>query len=1239
MDGKGLKETVAALHEVIRSTQSDDEKHEPTPTEYFAVVSSSISGGAATERLPDLLRVLVAVIPQSSKIVLQGQFKIFAQIILSIAKANTDNASILSLSLTILGAFLQKQDTSDGMWNSVHAMQSINAFLTFVDDTRPKIRKIAHEQLRLLLALHQRHRAKAVRSYVADFCIEVLRTCTRSGYKRSLMLVMFLETTLCLMQPDKCMRIIEMAVGLQTCGIPKLTVAAYRMVDSFYQSVMSPPTQELALRSFQFILINGPSTADMESNVHYATALSSGIVTLHKINRTVAHTVALQSVTILVKLCESEFTQVHTSVGAALKRILCTVFDATMITGSSVATSVGTAPIAASVMSEQKLMQDMLTAFESLLQLKYQYSWLYVLDCARSMFEMFKRNRGNHALLSGIVKKLAEVYQAVEFSLITLDPTVHMSLGETLGSALKCAGVVSFLTMVPLLPPESRDSLATFREWVLRILHDNIVDTPCQLAHFQSTVLPIAKIYSQALTTAHLDAKAAAIYRNRVLQLWSLFPDFCVFHCTDIVATFPGMVKMLTAIFNDPRYVEIVPHVINGLTHLARGVRERSPATATKSTEYQALQSQSPIIVPALLKYIEDIDFGDKTFQSAVNAVTAWIAISTSQLTTSVSKKLLQLVLLKSSGARDSAGDDAASTVSTYAAAEDAEASKWMAVVLSIVPYHSEAIVQLLFRTVRPLINFDESLSLQKRAYGVLHALLINHSELIYSKMEPRINILHAISESLLSCHVSARASRFRCLEIMLADLEDVAELKQVCDMILGEILICQKDSNKKSRDGAIAILKCFIKRLEPVQLMLSLSAALVAETVLMRSSAVVGLCMLLIEHRTNETSIQYAGQLFPSVCLLLQEGAAEQTKAVLSYIKVCCAIFPVHLLEPALPMIVPAFTIQLGAQKSRFTTRTRSIMRKLVARANETSLRNILADSEDLALLDYVCRENRKTARKSKSKSKSSEYDGLLDSDSETDDDRNEEEDEGEGSMNGIMMANQSTMDSSEREDYRLGARPKATRAVDALKLSSAALPTSLDDLLEDQSAVPHSSTARKAGNSHQQRAGSGAGASRGRAYAEDATGADDDVPDDEDQAYSVVVTADGQVLVKEREVDTKKRALISSAIPAPVTVAAANNAASQKRGKDDSSSNKKRKFNLKEPGEEYRSKKAGGDVWKKGQLEPHAFIPLDARLLNKKNHQVAVDHFHSVVAHQNARGAKAAVQHKAKKRNHGKR
>ena len=62
----------------------------------------------------------------------------------------------------------------------------------------------------------------------------------------------------------------------------------------------------------------------------------------------------------------------------------------------------------------------------------------------------------------------------------------------------------------------------------------------------------------------------------------------------------------------------------------------------------------------------------------------------------------------------------------------------------------------------------------------------------------------------------------------------------------------------------------------------------------------------------------------------------------------------------------------------------------------------------------------------------------------------------------------------------------------------------------------------------------------------------------------------------------------------------------------------NKKQKI-IKNPGEEYRSKKAGGDVWKKGMLQPHAYIPLDPKLLSKKNHNMAISQFATVVQNKN--------------------
>lgn len=77
------------------------------------------------------------------------------------------------------------------------------------------------------------------------------------------------------------------------------------------------------------------------------------------------------------------------------------------------------------------------------------------------------------------------------------------------------------------------------------------------------------------------------------------------------------------------------------------------------------------------------------------------------------------------------------------------------------------------------------------------------------------------------------------------------------------------------------------------------------------------------------------------------------------------------------------------------------------------------------------------------------------------------------------------------------------------------------------------------------------------------------------------------------------------------------------QKRLKDQQ---KKQKFQLKTPGAEYKAKNAGGDVWRKHsqQLQPHAYIPLDPRLLSKKHQATAVTHFGSVIGSQSSSNKK---------------
>jgi len=71
-----------------------------------------------------------------------------------------------------------------------------------------------------------------------------------------------------------------------------------------------------------------------------------------------------------------------------------------------------------------------------------------------------------------------------------------------------------------------------------------------------------------------------------------------------------------------------------------------------------------------------------------------------------------------------------------------------------------------------------------------------------------------------------------------------------------------------------------------------------------------------------------------------------------------------------------------------------------------------------------------------------------------------------------------------------------------------------------------------------------------------------------------------------------------------------------SAKVARDEAKQKKNKQKQLKGLGDAYKSKKAGGDVMKKGQkYEPYAHVPLDRRSYTKNNRRQAVEQISSAV------------------------
>jgi hypothetical protein len=225
----------------------------------------------------------------------------------------------------------------------------------------------------------------------------------------------------------------------------------------------------------------------------------------------------------------------------------------------------------------------------------------------------------------------------------------------------------------------------------------------------------------------------------------------------------------------------------------------------------------------------------------------------------------------------------------------------------------------------------------------------------------------------------------------------------------------------------------------------------------------------------------------------------------------------------------------------------------------------------DDLALVDYILRRERKTARKRAGTSGSGgggddAWRRVLDSDSEGDD-----EDDGTRTK---------------------AARPRAIRA-STVAATDSALPRNLDDLLEDTVGQANSS--------------GGSGNSRG--LEEDG--------DNKEDNYEMDFGADGRLVIKSKatEDDLSVTAEVNDGPAGKSNTEFGFSGEDAAAGARAVAAKAPKKPRERVSGEEYKAKKGSGDVWKKGVLAPHAFIPLDARMFKKKAFAKSVASFGKVL------------------------
>ena len=852
----------------------------------------------------------------------------------------------------------------------------------------------------------------------------------------------------------------------------------------------------------------------MEANVFYFTSVTSAYVQFCKLKpdkatgllSNVARTIAAGS--------DSEFTQVHCAVGTSFKRII-----QNCISNPAIQLALNEKIRSFHAQGSGSPLLNFIGVVEGLIELKFQHTWVYTLDTVRALLDRMTGDSCN--LLFGIIDKLLCLYDAIFAQTIDVAAVNQVYVFDAVGHALRSVGVARFLQLTKWFEPRRCPPFCASRDWVINLLQTNLRLMPCKLMDFVDVILPMARRCDSIANSSDTDENVKKNMKGKVSQLWSLLPGFCYFGPEDIAIAFPKLAPSFERGLLDTAYPELSASIILSITNLVRCVKNKNQGHTDLNTIFNFL----PTLFSSVLTLIESLELSDYRYNNTLECVQSLASISPPQLVSAASRKLIEKLLN-----------------STDRQEENDDTSGWLSVLLALIPYIKEGMVVIIYRAVRPILAIKESA--QKRAYLVFDALLKYHGTVIET-YEPKLQILSSITQYLLTCGVNARHMRLRCISTLLSSIDNDDDILRACDSMLSEILICLKDCNKKSRTSAVEVLDILISR-TPLEFLVSrLNSALTVDNGHIRSSAINAFCLLILSRRFDSQMLRYADDHLPQILSQLEDETGELTRAVLSYIRVCVSVLPVDILEGLAPEILDAITRCVGPLKQKFIAVVRAIVRKLVKRVPEVTLRQHMYD-DDVPLLDYILKQDRRSKRK-KEASQKDRIEEMLGSDTDSD------------------------SESGEEPELRQRKRVKAVRASYDYNATSLTINAYLDRQCSPENPV----------NVNGQQTSSS----------------------DEDSEYRVVVDESGRVVVQQISLAPRSK---------PEAEAVVSHPEAQK-------SQTQSKKRMREPGEEYRSKKAGGDVWRRGQLEPHAYIPLDPRILTKKNQRSALTQFGAVMTNRN--------------------
>ncbi|XP_039293238.1 RRP12-like protein [Nilaparvata lugens] len=1205
---------LAAISEVIKSNGGTENN-----TEYYGALMTMLENTECEEMsVAAVLSLLAMGIKSVPQAVLNQTFSQSCKILIDVLAKNAEsnNNTIYRGALACLSVLLRNQPFH--VWKDSSTIKVFDTVLMFTTHSKPKVRKAAQNAVSAVLRASafllsqpvegqgqgQAHPGAAV---AAEFCCRQIDNngTLNTSITSTLHILGLLKDIMCTFPKKHLKLACETVLKVMTVGNVVVTSCGLQALHGLFVAAGGAAggglSAELNAQLVTALYDYQPPATDAQPTQAWLAVMQQAHAALARSNLSLCMQHLPRLLSTAVALWLSARPDVMNAATLTIKACL----------EDCVAPAAATlAPVAADIDKVVQLMRSTLTY-------KYHGVWSHVLHLFGVLFKACGKSCSK-ALLP-CLKELAELRDSAVFAYMN-------ELDYCLGMAVRSLGPELVLLAIPLQFTGKNIEDEFKRSWLLPVLRENVQLST--LKCFIDNFLPIAvECRNKSEELKNVDNKSNAVsYDLLQSQIWSLLPSFCS-HAIDITDSFSRIAKALGSILGSRKDLRIA--VMAALRKLIVSVKDTNNVADAKEIAKYAKN-----YLPILFNIYTTPPVGSEEAGIRLAALET-IKVYLTLADTSLCSEMFEKAMLKLS----SDGLEAFVKESV------------LDLVRALLPFQTVDSINALYNSTVANIQQVNDHKEEKKYFRCLEEICRSETEGCTGFLIGRFNeVNQLLLTSLSSTSPSSRGPRLRCLLYLLERKQLPSDdLEKLIGESVAEAVVCCLDINSRCRATAYDVInkmadRCleagtFDKFLEIVLSGLASSPRVISATLLALASITYN-CKQAITEDVLKC-------LLSNVFLLVCSSTREIVRSALSYIKLYITSFSQDSIASHVSALITALSNMTDDCKRHFRLKTRDILARLVRWYGADSVMSLIP-AGDTVMMARV--RNLKKIQSRKKKSREQELEAkkqkaddleffvnkkpksideiLAESDSDMDDDLDDVASRKSNKAGGgavmkkapkawIQENADSFMDFTSSDANRKITTSKPT---DGGGLMAGKVAVKAVDKNRGFKTAPDGRLIIKDDDNDE------GGAERRRFTIPGLDSEDDD--SDLDDAKSFV---SGKSLGKSVPGRKRKMSVSSevSSLP-PIKYQAGGSGIHRpiSSGKSDGKMSMT-KTKTKEAGVEYRSKKAKGDVKRKGMPDPYAYLPLQRSSLNRRKKMKAAGQFRSIVS-----GARKGAKIGAKKR-----